>query len=89
MPYYIYRVTPVGPIRQLAKITQFEAFKEASTEAKRLRRESELRAGRADQDHLRLQRAAGRGTAERAARRGADDRRGLLTLMAPSANRRK
>lgn len=45
MPYYIYRVTPVGPIRQLAKITQFEAFKEASTEAKRLRRESELAPG--------------------------------------------
>lgn len=42
MPYYIYRVTPVGPIRQLAKITQFEVFKEASQEAKRLRRESDL-----------------------------------------------
>lgn len=47
MPYYIYRVTPVGPIRQLAKITQFDAFKEASTEAKRLRRETELAAGEA------------------------------------------
>ncbi|BAO30720.1 hypothetical protein [Sulfuritalea hydrogenivorans] len=45
MPYYIYRVTPVGPIRQLAKITQFDAFKEASAEAKRLRRESDLAAG--------------------------------------------
>lgn len=45
MPYYIYRVTPVGPIRQLAKISQFDAFKEASTEAKRLRRESDLAAG--------------------------------------------
>lgn len=45
MPYYIYRVTPVGPIRQLAKITQFDAFKEASTEAKRLRRETDLAAG--------------------------------------------
>ena len=45
MPYYIYRVTPVGPIRQLAKITQFEAFKEASTEAKRLRREAGLAPG--------------------------------------------
>ena len=45
MPYYIYRVTPVGPIRQLAKITQFDAFKEASNEAKRLRRESDLAAG--------------------------------------------
>lgn len=47
MPYYIYRVTPLGPIRQLSKITQFEAFKEASNEAKRLRRESELAPGEA------------------------------------------
>lgn len=45
MPYYIYRVTPVGPLRQLVKISQFEAFKEASTEAKRLRREGDLAAG--------------------------------------------
>ena len=39
MPYYIYRVTPVGPIRQLAKISQFDGFKDASAEAKRLRRD--------------------------------------------------
>ena len=45
MPYYIYRVTPLGPIHQLAKISQFEVFKDASTEAKRLRRETELGAG--------------------------------------------
>lgn len=45
MPYYIYRVTPVGPIRRLVKITQFDAFKEASSEAKRLRREGEFGAG--------------------------------------------
>lgn len=45
MPYYIYRVTPLGPVRQLAKISQFEVFKEASNEAKRLRRETELAAG--------------------------------------------
>lgn len=45
MPYYIYRVTPLGPVRQLARISQFDAFKEASTEAKRLRRETELAAG--------------------------------------------
>jgi hypothetical protein len=30
VPYYIYRVTPLGPVRQLARISQFEAFKEAS-----------------------------------------------------------
>lgn len=45
MPYYIYRVTPIGPIQQLAKISQFEVFKEASNEAKRLRRETDLGAG--------------------------------------------
>jgi hypothetical protein len=45
MPYYIYRVTPLGPVRQLAKISQFEVFKEASNEAKRLRRETDLAAG--------------------------------------------
>jgi hypothetical protein len=45
MPYYIYRVTPVGPIQQLARISQFEVFKEASNEAKRLRRETGLGAG--------------------------------------------
>lgn len=37
MPYYLYRVTQIGPIKQLEKLAQFEAFKEASTEAKRLR----------------------------------------------------
>ncbi len=45
MPYYIYRVTPLGPVRQLVKISQFEAFKEASNEAKRLRRETGLAPG--------------------------------------------
>ena len=45
MPYYIYRITPVGPIRQLAKLSQFDAFKDASGEAKRLRRETVLAPG--------------------------------------------
>lgn len=45
MPYYIYRVTPIGPIRQLAKLSQFDVFKQASTEAKRLRREAGLAPG--------------------------------------------
>lgn len=44
MPYYIYRVT-LGPVRQLAKISQFEVFKDASNEAKRLRRETGLAPG--------------------------------------------
>jgi vacuolar-type H+-ATPase subunit H len=38
-------VTPVGPIQQLARISQYDVFKEASNEAKRLRRETELAAG--------------------------------------------
>lgn len=42
MPYYIYRMTSLGPIPRLEKITQFDAFKAASTEAKRLRRETDL-----------------------------------------------
>ena len=37
MPYYLYRVTPVGPVRRLEALAEFTAFKEASTEAKRLR----------------------------------------------------
>ncbi len=45
MPYFIYRITPVGPIRQLAKLSQFDAFKDASGEAKRLRRETDLAPG--------------------------------------------
>ena len=45
MPYFIYRITQRGPIRTLAKITQFDAFKPASDEAKRLRRELELLPG--------------------------------------------
>jgi hypothetical protein len=45
VPYYIYRVTPLGPVRQLARLSQFEVFKEASTEAKRLRREAGLAPG--------------------------------------------
>ena len=45
MPYYLYRVTQSGPIKQLAKLTQFEVFKDASTEAKRRRKEPDLPAG--------------------------------------------
>lgn len=45
MPYFIYRITPVGPIRQLAKLSQFDVFKDASGEAKRLRREADLGPG--------------------------------------------
>ncbi len=37
MPYYLYRVTPVGPVRHLQALADFAAFKEASAEAKRLR----------------------------------------------------
>jgi len=42
MPYYLYRITQVGPLKQLEKISQFDVFKEASVEAKRWRREGDL-----------------------------------------------
>lgn len=42
MPYYLYRITQVGPVKQLDKLTQFDAFKEASVEAKRLRQAPDL-----------------------------------------------
>jgi len=45
MPYYIYRITPIGPVRQLTQISFFDQFKEASNEAKRLRRETDLNTG--------------------------------------------
>lgn len=45
MPYYLYRVSQTGPIKQLEKLTQFDVFKEASAEAKRLRKETELAPG--------------------------------------------
>ena len=47
MPYYVYRVTQLGPVKQLEKVTQFDVFKEASNEAKRLRRETDLGPGEA------------------------------------------
>ncbi|MCF8197536.1 MAG: hypothetical protein K9J42_02120 [Sulfuritalea sp.] len=45
MPYYIYRVTSLGPVPRLEKLAQFEVFKEASQEAKRLRRDTDLGEG--------------------------------------------
>lgn len=47
MPYFIYRVTPLGTIRRLVKLAQFDVFKEASSAAKRLRRETDLAPGEA------------------------------------------
>lgn len=41
MPYYIYRITQLGPVKQLDKLAQFDAFKDASGEAKRLRKEAD------------------------------------------------
>lgn len=45
MPYYVYRVTTLGPVPRLEKIAQFDAFKQASQEAKRLRGEAGLGPG--------------------------------------------
>jgi hypothetical protein len=42
MPYYIYRVTQLGPVKQLDKLAQFDVFKEASAEAKRLRNAEDM-----------------------------------------------
>ncbi len=42
MPYYIYRVTQLGPVKNLEKLTQFDVFKEASAKAKELRKENDL-----------------------------------------------
>ncbi|MDI6748413.1 MAG: hypothetical protein QMD17_14845 [Rhodocyclaceae bacterium] len=42
MPYYIYRVSQLGPIKQLDKLAEFPVFKNASDEAKRLRKEIDL-----------------------------------------------
>lgn len=41
MPYYLYRVTQIGSIRQLEKIAEYDGFKPASAEAKRLRAEAD------------------------------------------------
>lgn len=45
MPYYLYRITQAGPVKQLDKLAQFAVFKEASAEAKRLRKDAELPVG--------------------------------------------
>lgn len=41
MPYYIYRITEIGPVKNLEKLAQYDVFKEASAQAKRLRTEEE------------------------------------------------
>jgi hypothetical protein len=42
MAYYLYKITQVGQLKQLDKLAEFETFKPASTEAKRLRIEGDL-----------------------------------------------
>lgn len=42
MAYYLYRITQIGPVKQLYKLAEFDTFKPASTEAKRLRKEGDL-----------------------------------------------
>ena len=43
MPYYIYKVTPVGKtlVKDLQKIAEFEQFKEAKTYARKRRAEQD------------------------------------------------
>lgn len=42
MPYYIYRITQLGPVKQLEKLEEYKVFKEASVRAKALRKEVDL-----------------------------------------------
>ncbi len=42
MPYYLYRITQFGPVKQLEKLTQFDAFKDAAAAAKAKRKEVDL-----------------------------------------------
>jgi hypothetical protein len=42
MAYYLYRITQIGPVKQLDKLAEFETFKPASAEAKRLRMAGDL-----------------------------------------------
>jgi len=39
MPYYIYRITQLGPVKQLEKLAECPSFKEASARAKEMRNE--------------------------------------------------
>lgn len=45
MPYFLYRITPQGPLKTLAKLDRFDEFKPASDTAKRLRKALELAPG--------------------------------------------
>jgi hypothetical protein len=42
LAYYLYKITQIGPVKQLDKLAEFETFKPASAEAKRLRVEGDL-----------------------------------------------
>jgi len=42
MPYYIYRITQLGPVKNLEKLEEFKVFKDASARAKELRKEADL-----------------------------------------------
>lgn len=42
MPYYIYRITQLGPVKNLEKLKQFDVFKDASAEAKAMRKTEDL-----------------------------------------------
>ncbi|MFN6961537.1 MAG: hypothetical protein ACK4N6_04775 [Rhodocyclaceae bacterium] len=42
MPYYIYRITQLGPVKNLEKLTEFAKFKDASAAAKEMRKTADL-----------------------------------------------
>lgn len=45
MTYYVYRISQIGPVKQLYKLAEFDTFKPASAEAKRLRKDGDLPEG--------------------------------------------
>lgn len=42
MPYYIYRITELGPVKNLEKLEEYKVFKDASARAKALRKDADL-----------------------------------------------
>ncbi len=44
MPYFVYRITQIGPLRRLDAFGTFAAYREAAAECRRLRAEQQLAA---------------------------------------------
>jgi hypothetical protein len=46
MPYYVYRIEPLGPVRRLEGLGHFNDYKSAADECRRLRAEEGTAGGR-------------------------------------------